>query len=298
MSEVQASPTTIAIIGAGEMGAAVGQRLRDNGARVLTTLKGRGVASSRRVAVAGLEIVDDEDVLAREADFILSIVPPGQAEAVAERFRPALIRSHHKPVFVECNAVSPVTMRRIAETIAPTGCAVIDVGIIGGPPSPARPQSGPRFYASGAQAHSLLVLRQHGLNVKILEGPIGAASAFKMSYAGITKGLIGIGAAMIAAASRENLAPPLAQELAESQPGLFAFLRGGIPNMLPKAYRWVAEMEQIAEFLDDADAGSKIYAGIARLYEQIAADWEHAGDESPSIVQLRSFFAAMDRAKV
>ncbi|MGH8013045.1 MAG: 6-phosphogluconate dehydrogenase, partial [Candidatus Binataceae bacterium] len=46
---------TIAIIGAGEMGAAVGRRMRDMGARVLTTLNDRSAASAGRVHRAGLE---------------------------------------------------------------------------------------------------------------------------------------------------------------------------------------------------------------------------------------------------
>jgi 3-hydroxyisobutyrate dehydrogenase-like beta-hydroxyacid dehydrogenase len=208
-----------------------------------------------------------------------------------------LTRSPHKPAFVECNAISPATMRRIAESLAATGCRVIDAGIIGGPPSPARPQSGPRFYASGADAESLLSLRRYSLDVRILEGPVGAASAFKMSYGGLTKGFIALGAAMLSAASREGLATPLADEFHASQPGLFAFLGMGVPNMFPKAYRWVAEMEHIAEFLDDADAGSKMYDGAARLYEKIAADWERSGEDASSIAQLSSFFEVKDRAK-
>ena len=65
--------------------AAVGQRLRDNGARVFTTLSGRGAASAERVARAGLEVIDDDDALVGAAELLLSIVPPGQAEAVASR---------------------------------------------------------------------------------------------------------------------------------------------------------------------------------------------------------------------
>ncbi|MDO8432024.1 MAG: DUF1932 domain-containing protein [Candidatus Binatus sp.] len=296
MNDSEAKRTTVAIIGAGEMGAAVGQRLRETGARVITTLKGRSSASVERVARASLEIIDDDDALVREADFILSIVPPGQAETVASRLL-ASLKAPRKATFVECNAISPATMRRIAESLAAARCRVIDAGIIGGPPSPARPQSGPRFYASGPDAQLLTGLRAHGLNVKILDGPIGAASAFKMSYGGVTKGLIAIGAAMFTAASHEGLAAPLFDELAQSQPALLAFLSAGIPNMFPKAYRWVAEMEQIAEFLGDAEAGSQIYSGAARLYEQIAADWDRDADASRSIAQLRSFFAAGDRIK-
>jgi len=41
--------------------------------------------------------------------------------------------------------------------------------------------------------------------------------------------------------------------------------------MFDKAYRWVAEMEEISAFLGDLPA-APIYQGAARLYEAIAAD--------------------------
>ncbi len=65
MDKPKDAAPVVAIIGAGEMGAAVGQRLQKSGARVLTSLKGRGSQSVERVRQAGLEIVDDDDQLAR-----------------------------------------------------------------------------------------------------------------------------------------------------------------------------------------------------------------------------------------
>ena len=44
--------------------------------------------------------------------------------------------------------------------------------------------------------------------------------------------------------------------------------------MLPKAYRWVAEMREIAAFLGDDAAGAAMFDGAARLYERLAADGE------------------------
>jgi hypothetical protein len=40
--------------------------------------------------------------------------------------------------------------------------------------------------------------------------------------------------------------------------------------MFPKAYRWVAEMEEIAAFLDGDAAGQQIYRGMALLYQRLA----------------------------
>jgi 3-hydroxyisobutyrate dehydrogenase-like beta-hydroxyacid dehydrogenase len=264
--------------------------MREAGARVITTLKGRGAASVKRVRDAGLEVIDDDDLLVAESALILSIVPPGEAIGVAERFREPLTLAALKPIFVECNAISPATVRIIAASLAHTGCGFVDAGIIGGPPRPGGAGKGPRFYTSGEDAHQLTRLRAFGLDIAIVDGDIGAASALKMSYAGLTKGLIAVGAAMIGAASRAGLASALRDEMARSQPILLAMLTAMIPAMYPKAYRWVSEMEQIAEFLGDAETGGTIYVGAARLYEQLAADFERTGDTAQSIAALNSFF--------
>ena len=45
-----------------------------------------------------------------------------------------------------------------------------------------------------------------------------------------------------------------------------------MPRMYSKAYRWVAEMEEIAEFVGEDPAARAFYQAAARLYERIAAD--------------------------
>jgi L-threonate 2-dehydrogenase len=274
MSDSNSKAITVAIIGAGEMGAAVGRRLREMGARVITPLRSRSAESVERVRQAGLEAVDDDDTIVREAQFILSIVPPGVAMAVAESLREPLKRAAVKPVFAECNAVSPTTARRIAAVLADTGCHFVDAGIIGGPPPMDRTRLGPRFYASGPDAHLLARLNDYGLDIAVLDGPVGAASGLKMSYAGLTKGMTALAAAMIGAASREGLGAALRNELARTQPDFLTRFERQLPGMYPKAYRWVAEMEEIADHAGAEDTGAPIYRGMARLYERIAADWE------------------------
>lgn len=110
-----------------------------------------------------------------------------------------------------------------------------------------------------------MTLSNYGLDIRVVNDQIGAASALKMSYAGLTKGLIAVGAAMVGGASRAGLASELRAELERSQPELLAMLRMRMPAMFSKAYRWVAEMEQIGEFLGDAANGTEIFTGAARL---------------------------------
>lgn len=261
---------TVAIVGAGEMGAAVGRRLRECGARVMTSLAGRSSESIARVRDAGLEVSSDDDSLVRDAEFVLSIVPPGVAVEVAERYRAPLARAHSKPAFVECNAISPATCHRIHRILE--GTTFIDAGIIGGPPDAGTqdPANGPRFYASGHDARLLSRLSHFGLDIATLDGPVGAASALKLSYAGLTKGFTALCATMLGAATRAGVAISLRSELARSQPGFLTRLERAVPAMRPKAYRWVAEMQQIAEFVGAPEDGATIYEGAALLYQRIA----------------------------
>src|SRR5947208_5364070 len=256
-------------IAPGMMGAAVGKRLVDHGLKVLTALKGRSAESKARADAAGMVSASDEEIAA--TDFILSILPPGDAVALAQRFAPALTASNSKPVFVDCNAVSPPTVERIAAAIAPTGAPFVDAGIIGPPPKPN--DAGPRFYASGADAPRFATLRDFGLDVRVLEGPMSTASALKMSYAGITKGTQALGAAMLLAATRGGTADALFTELSGSQPQMLAWLKRNLALMPPKAYRWVAEMHEIADFVGEDPSAHELYLGAAHFYERIAGDF-------------------------
>jgi 3-hydroxyisobutyrate dehydrogenase-like beta-hydroxyacid dehydrogenase len=268
----------VAIIAPGSMGAAVGGRLAGNGVKVLTSLANRSAASAARAKAAGLEVASDAEIT--RADFLLSIVPPKEAIGLAERLAPTLAETNRKPIYVDCNAVSPETALRISRIVQGTGTPFVDGGIVGGPPRQDSP--GPRFYVSGPDAGCLSVLNDCGLIVRQVEGPVGAASALKLSYAGINKGLIAIGSAMVLAARRAGVEGALLRELSESQRAVLAQLSRGVPDMFSKAERWAPELDEIARYAGD-DGDAEIFAGMARLYERIADDLKKAGMETATL---------------
>src|SRR6516225_5766728 len=146
----------IGVIAQGMMGAGVGRRLHESGATVRTLLTGRSQASAERAKAAGMAPTANEHELLAGADFFLSILPPGEAETLAQQLAPALKALDRKPVYVDCNAVSPQTAARIGEIVAPTGAHFVDAGIIGGRPARAtarrctplgRPRDRPRCCA-------------------------------------------------------------------------------------------------------------------------------------------------------
>src|SRR5262245_12641947 len=153
-------PPVIAIVASGAMGAGVARRLTANNVKVLTLLTGRSAGSRARAQEAGMVGVSPEALV--EADLLLSIVPPANALSFAEQTAFALKSARRKPVFVDCNAVNPATVRHIQAVIAATGTEFVDGGIIGFPPVPGT-NTGPHIYVSGEPASKVAVLNDHGL---------------------------------------------------------------------------------------------------------------------------------------
>ena len=269
----------VAVIAPGMMGSVVANRLTDHGVEVRSLLSGRGPATLARAKAAGMVDATEDGIAS--CDFILSIVPPGQAIGLAERLAPAMRATGKKPVYVDCNAVAPSTVLRIARVVRDTGATFVDGGIIGPPPEPDSKNT--RIYLSGDAASRVTVLQEYGLNTPVQEGPIGAASAMKLSYAGFTKGFTALGAAMMLAATRAGTADALIAEMTVSQPLLLDWLTRQMPKMPDKAYRWVAEMEEIATFVGEDPAAAQFYLGAARLYERIAADLDNSQFETNAL---------------
>ena len=276
------SGKTIAIMAPGNMGAGLAARARDAGFTVCTLLAGRGEATLARARDAGMQDASPQEIAA--CPVILSVVPPGRAHALARDLTPALAAAPGKPLYVDCNAVSPETVKAIGETVTATGAAFADAGIIGLPPAVDGPL--PVIYASGEAAPGLAALNHAGLDIRVLDGPVGAASTLKMCYAGIGKGLTALASAMILAADRAGAGEALRAEMERSQKVLLGRLDGSIPDMFPKAYRWVAEMEEIAGFLGEERPESGIYRGMAGFYDRLAGDFDAQG---PEIAALKRF---------
>ncbi|KAH8119654.1 6-phosphogluconate dehydrogenase C-terminal domain-like protein [Phellopilus nigrolimitatus] len=291
--------TNIAIVAAGEMGAAVAAKLVKSGCAVFTNLDGRSTATRTRAAKAGMTDVPFSE-LSRRAEWVLSILPPSESFNFAQSFLNTVLPDttairKDKLIFVDCNAVSPQTVKKIASLFEGTSITFIDAGIIGGPPTDTY---NPTIYAS-AEAKDEKVLDEFsafsrfGLNISPLKGEgvsgIGDASALKMSYAGITKGITGIFSTMILAAHASSPATSraLLAELHDSQPQLLQRITKSVPGMVPKAYRWVGEMEEIADFVGEGEGN--VYKGLAQLYERVEGSLKRDGRSSGDVGMLLKF---------
>lgn len=274
------APPTIGLLSPGDMGHTIGATLRAHGLRLLTCLDGRSERTRALAAEAGFEDVPTLEELVREADLLLSVLVPASATEAARRVGAAIRRegtAHGTDLlYADCNAIAPRTARAIGEVIAGAGARFADVGIIGPPP---RKPGTTRFYASGPGAAEFAALGERGLSVRVLDGPIGQASGFKMCYGALTKGFQALGTELLVAAQSLGLGEALAAEQRESVPDLRAHLERAVPTFPPKAHRWVGEMEEIALCFADLGLTPRILQGAGDLFGFVAAS--PLGKESP-----------------
>lgn len=263
--------TTVAVVSVGRMGATIGQSLVKGGAEVLTSLDGRSAASAERARANGFRIVRDDAELAA-ADIFLSIVPPINARETAERFLPHLAAAARPALYVECNAIAPDTSRELAALFADAALPFADGAIIGR--TDALSALAPRLYLSGAAVATEAVLRDCGLDCRHLSDRLGAASELKMVYSALTKGFQAMATLVALTADTPDLRDRLVSELRLSQPELYGWLGGRLPDMIPKAFRWDVEMQEIAAYLDSRGLDSRMFDSAAQLFHDLAGDDE------------------------
>jgi 3-hydroxyisobutyrate dehydrogenase-like beta-hydroxyacid dehydrogenase len=267
-----AATPTVGLIGTGHMGSAVGRRLLSQGVRVVACVADRSERSRTLASDAGIDLLDDLAAVLRDAEVVLSIVPPAAARAVADDLAGAAAAFDgadlDEVLVVDANAIAPATARGVAATLTAAGLGAADGGIIGPPP---RDGVTPRLYVSGDTLAPVLGLGRHGLDVRPVPGGVGAASALKLSYAALTKGTAAIAIQLLVAAERAGITEPLLDELHGSLPHHLDALERQLPGVPAKARRWVGEMEEIEAAFQAAGLPPGTFAGVAELYRWVGA---------------------------
>ncbi|MGE0059609.1 MAG: DUF1932 domain-containing protein [Dehalococcoidia bacterium] len=252
----------VAVLSPGDMGGATAKQLHENGLQVYSVLGGRSALTKQIAADAGFIDSPSLDDLVQTVDMVISILVPSEALNLAESVSAAMKRTGAHPVYVDCNAIAPQTVEKIAALMADAGAPFIDGGIIGGPPEPG---SDTTFYCSGPDTAPFASLDGRGINVKVVGTAIGQASGLKMVYAASTKGTTALWTELLVAARAMGLEDALMAEFGDSNPIVARTLRS-IPGMAHKAGRWVGEMEEIAATFEGLGMTPKILEGAADMY--------------------------------
>ncbi|HJY84295.1 MAG TPA: DUF1932 domain-containing protein [Candidatus Binatia bacterium] len=238
---------TVGILYPGDIGHSVARVLLEDGFAVVTTLVGRSERTQRLCASTAVTVLDSMAAVVERADAVLSIIPPTAAKTVAADFTAAVQRTRRKPLFVDANAISPMTAQEVGEIITQVGAPYLDACIIG----PARDVRGRcTFYVSGAPARVFKEQLGKSLRTHVLGDRIGQASAFKMTFTGLNKGLAALLYELTVAAQEFGLLDELLHRYSTSLPGVMQELEWLVPTYPMHAARRADEIGELAETLD------------------------------------------------
>lgn len=251
-------PIVIGLLHPGEMGTAVGRCLAGRGYKVLWASAGRGRQTAARALASGLSDVGSAAAIAGRADVIVSVCPPHAAIDVA-RSVPGF-----GGIYVDANAICPLTASQVAEIVTAGGARYVDGGIVGPPPEVA---GSTRLYLSGAAAAPVRALFDGtALEARIAgQGP-WSASALKMAYAAWTKGSAALLLAVREVAEAEGVGNMLTAEWELSQPGLSGRYEAAERSAASKGWRWTAEMHQIAATMAAAGLPDGFHLAAAEMF--------------------------------
>ncbi|KAI1092722.1 6-phosphogluconate dehydrogenase C-terminal domain-like protein [Rostrohypoxylon terebratum] len=287
----------IGIISIGDMGVGIAKLLIANGFSVATNIKGRSNDTLARAKAAQVELLDSDEALTQSCPVILSVVPPRDAVATAQRIVDALTgpvrREPSTPLYyADLNAVAPSSVKSIASLFSSNPLLAstvrfVDGSILGGPPSP-KPDAAAEWYLPSIPTsgpHSLSSIPGYGpklfstLNMKHISPDIGAASGLKMCFASFSKGFTSLAIQSFTTAHRLGVLDVMKEELATVLPTHLKIAEKSVVGMAPKAYRWVGEMEEIARTLsEEGGFDPDSFVGAAKVY-RIVADETVLGQE-------------------
>ena len=241
----------------GAMGTSLGAALRENAHVVRWVTEGRTEATAERARDAGLAAAATLEEAVGAVDHVLSVCPPHAAVTVAE----AVVAAGFSGTYVDANAVSPDTARRIGAIV---GDGFVDGGIVG---PPAWRPGVTRLYLSGPGAGDVAGWFAGTL---VDARPVaGSASALKMCYAAFTKGSSALILAIRALAEREGVTAALLDEWGISQAGLPERSARTAGATSAKAWRFEGEMHEIAATFGAAGLPDGFHCAAAEVYRRM-----------------------------
>ena len=266
----------VGILHPGQMGVVVAETVRNSGHEVLWASAGRSAETRRRAEAAGLTDAGSVSSLCESCSTIVSVCPPEFAENLAREVAGYSFRG----LYIDANAISPERARRIGARITQAGGSFLDGSIIG---MPARTRGQSWLYVSGENAAAAASCFCGGpLEFEVLGDYVGQASALKMCFAAHSKGTAALQAAVLAAAEGLGVQEALARQWARSGPN-FERVVASVRTAAPKAWRFTAEMREIADTFERAGVPKGFPAAAEEIYEQLS-DFKRTADPELSAI--------------
>jgi 3-hydroxyisobutyrate dehydrogenase-like beta-hydroxyacid dehydrogenase len=266
----------------GQMGISLAASAQNSGCTAYWVSEGRSRATRQRAEKFSLVDALSLQEMCQTCSLIVSICPPEAAEEVAAQVAACSFTG----VYLDANAIAPQKAIRIGHTLVAAGALFVDGSVIGGP---AWEPGKSWLYLSGQEAPRAAACFDAGpLATRVIGDAIGKASALKMCYAAHSKGTAALLLAILATAVELDVLAELEDQWQRDGSNLAGRARDNAQNMAAKAWRFSAEMEEIAATFAGAGLPAEFHRAAATIYARLA----HF-KAAPEMVALADLLAAL-----
>lgn len=219
-----------------------------------------------RAAEAGVELVKSPRELCQRADVILAVTP-GKSALAALRSARAHLRPHH--VYVDASAASVRIMEKAAGLVE-GGAQFADAAILGPVPIDGIKvlmlASGP----GAARFHELVT--PYGMNIQVIEGGAGAASAMKLIRSVFMKGITGLLFESMEAAQRYGIRSALEADIARwiDERPFAQVINRFLGSTAVHAERRLHEMTDVLALLRDLKSSTRMTRATRDWFREIS----------------------------
>jgi 3-hydroxyisobutyrate dehydrogenase-like beta-hydroxyacid dehydrogenase len=285
----------IGILYPGEMGSCFGAMLMRHGYDVITTVEGRGSETVKHCREAGLRVVETLADVVTQAPVVWSFVPPDAARELADRFVAALPPHQPSRLYIDANSTAPDVAEAIADLMHRYAVDFIDATIHGNAQGL---EDRSVLYLSGAREGDVEEALRGVMRIRTL-GPVpGAASRFKMTIAGLSKGLSALFMEVASVAHHQDTLGTFIEECRHFYPEVMHILETMLPTYARHSRRRTAELLEMERMVQALGLRPGLIAEARRLVGSLAcheadADMQKCARETPG---LETFLDAVGAA--
>jgi 3-hydroxyisobutyrate dehydrogenase len=271
--------TSVALLGTGNMGAAMARRMRGHGLAVRAWNRTR--ARAQPLAAAGVEVADTPRAATAGADVIVTMLADGPAvEQAMVGPDGALAGAAAGTVWLQTSTVGIEACRRLGDLAGSSKLAFLDAPVLGTREPAERGEltvlaSGPRELEPRVSPIFGAIARK-----TIWVGEVGAGTRAKLVMNAWVTGLVGVLAETIALAERLGIAPEMFLETVKGGPldSPYAQLKGRamIERAFPPSFSLRLAHKDLRLILEAARQSGASLPVLAAV-EQIFAQAEKAG---------------------
>lgn len=255
----------IAILYPGDMGGHVAKVLTEKGYGIISYLQERNTETKKQAKLSGIISLASLSAVAKEADFVISLVPPNAVLEVAKKYI-AATDSESKARFIDMNAKSVKVAEKLSEMFKSAVIPFCNACIIGRAAFVA--EEGIIYY-SGEVSKSFESIFGSCFRVVYLGDNVASATAFKMCFAGFNKTITAAFFETARAANHYKILHSLFEEIENKMPGIIKDISKIIGTYPKHIVRRKTEMESLAEMLKDEGLPNYIAKASAQVFNNI-----------------------------